>query len=78
MAYPRIRYYDFNGIPCAHVAGLGVFNCAHEPPIKVGNSELLHGWQEISPELFSNLRSRFLIGYQTRIVFPAMSDGGDS
>jgi len=24
---PRIRYYEFNGVPCAHVCGLGVFNC---------------------------------------------------
>jgi len=58
---PQIRYYDFNGIPCAHVLELGVFNCAHEPPIKVGTSEILDDWQEISLELFESLRHRFLM-----------------
>lgn len=65
MASPLIRYYEFNGIPCAHVAELGVFNCSHEPPIKVGNSEILDDWQEISPELFASLRCRFLISDAT-------------
>jgi hypothetical protein len=72
-ALPRIRYYDFNGIPFAHVFELGVFNCAHEPPIKVGDSEILDDWKEISPELFSSLRRRFLIGFHVRPVSTAMS-----
>jgi hypothetical protein len=42
------------------------------------DGELLRGWQEISPELFSNLRSRFILGHRTRMGFPAMSDGAGS
>jgi hypothetical protein len=56
-----------------HVFELGVFNCAHEPPIKVGNAEILEEWQEISPELFTSLRCRFLIGSHTRIALVAKS-----
>jgi hypothetical protein len=63
---PQIRYYNFNGIPCAHVFDSGVFNCAHEPPIKVGTSEILEDWQEISAEMFTSLRNRFLIGFHTQ------------
>jgi hypothetical protein len=70
---PQIRYYEFNGIPCAHVFELGVFNCAHEPPIKVGNSEILKKWQEISQELFASLRCRFLLVCHTRTVLTAKS-----
>jgi len=56
VTLPQIRYYNFNGIPCAHVLELGVFNCAYETPIKVGDSEILADWQEISPALFTSLR----------------------
>jgi hypothetical protein len=65
---PQIRYYNFNGTPCAHVLELGVFNCAHEPPIKVGTSEILEDWQEISAEMFASLRNRFLTGFHTGIA----------
>ena len=60
VTLPQIRYYNFNGIPCAHVLELGVFNCAYETPIKVGDSEIMADWQEISQALFTSLRHRGL------------------